>query len=420
MLNLYRDDPGPGPDTPPLHGERRCEVLIVGGGFTGLSASLELAGRGVSVILCEGGEIAHGASGRNGGQVNPGLKPDPEAILGTYGPDLGLRLVKLAGCAPDVVFDLIARHGIECEARRCGMLRAATHPRLVPAVRVTTEQYQRLGAPVEFLDREAIGAASGTDRYHGAMLDRRGGAVQPLKFAHGLASAALRAGASLHGNSRIVGLSRDATGWMARSAGGSVHADAVLIATNGYTDGLWPDLRHTLVPVFSSIAATEPLPEGVASRILPGGEVLWESGTVTVYYRLDADGRLLIGGRGPMREIGRPEDIGYILRYAKRLWPALDAVRWTHGWSGQLAITPDHVPHVHNPAPGVWVCLGYNGRGVALATALGAHLARRIADPAAPLDIPVSALQPIRMHRFWPVGVKAAVAMGRLRDALGV
>ncbi len=394
-------------------------MLVIGGGFTGLSAALALAERDLSVVLCEAGDLAEGASGRNGGQVNPGLKPDPEAILGTYGGDLGRRMVALAGAAPDLVFGLIERHHIECEARRCGMLRAATHPRHVPAVERTVAQYRRLGAPVEFLSRQAIGTATGTDRYHGALLDRRGGAVNPLKFAHGLAAAAKQAGAALHGRSRIVSLARCATGWTARCTSGLVHADAVLLATNGYTDGLWPTLRQTLVPVFSSIAATEPLPAAVAAQILPGGQVLWESGSVTVYYRLDAERRLLIGGRGPMREIASPGEVGYILRYARRLWPALDGVNWTHGWSGQLGITIDHVPHVHHPAAGLWICLGYNGRGVALATALGAHLARHIADPAAPLDMPVSALRPIRLHRFWPLGVTARVAAGRLSDALG-
>ena len=419
-MNLYRDSAAGIHDAPALQGEQRCDVLIIGGGFTGLSAALALGVRGVRVVLCEAGDIAHGASGRNGGQVNPGLKLDPDTILATYGEDLGGRMITLAGGAPDLVFDLIARHRIDCEASRCGMLRAATHPRHVPAVERSVAQYQRLGAPVEFLTRDAIGAASGTDRYHGALLDRRGGAVNPLKYAQGLARAAESAGAKIHAHSRIESLAPTEGGWLASLAGGRVQAETVLIATNGYTDGLWPGLKRTLIPVFSSIAATEALPPRIARQILPGGQVLWESGTVTVYYRLDRSGRLLIGGRGPMREIGAASDIGYILRYALRLWPALAGVRWTHGWSGQLAITLDHVPHLHQPAPGVFVCLGYNGRGVALATALGAHLARHIAAPQSPLDLPVTALNPIRMHRFWPVGVTLGVAAGRLADALGL
>jgi glycine/D-amino acid oxidase-like deaminating enzyme len=392
---------------------------VVGGGFTGLSAALHLAERGAEVVLLEAGEVGCGASGRNGGQVNPGLKPDPDETLRAYGADLGARMLGLAGNAPDVVFDLVRRHRISCDARRCGTLRAAVHPRHVAAIRATAGQYQRLGAPVEILGRQAVAQATGTDRYHGAMLDRRGGEVQPLSYARGLARAAVGAGAALHGGTRVHGLERAAHGWCARTATGGVVAAQALIATNGYTDDLWPRLRRSIVPVFSSIAATEPLPERIARQIVPGGQVVWESGAITVYYRMDSARRLLIGGRGPMREIGAPADIGYILRYAHRLWPALSEVSWTHGWGGQLAITRDHVPHVHAPAPGVWICLGYSGRGVALASALGAQLAGRIADPAAPLDMPVTPVRPMALHALWPLGVRAAIVHGRIRDFLG-
>jgi glycine/D-amino acid oxidase-like deaminating enzyme len=293
------------------------------------------------------------------------------------------------------------------------------HARHVAAVRSTTGQHQRLGAPVEFLSRDEVAAATGTDRYHGAMLDRRGGVVQPLSYARGLARAAIGAGAVLHGRTRVRGLERRGAGWYARTATGSVAATNVLIATNGYTDDLWPRLRRSIVPVFSSIVATAPLPEDVARGVMPGGQVLYESGAITVYYRLDSARRLLIGGRGPMREIGAPADIGYILRYARRLWPALATARWTHGWGGQLAITRDHYPHVHEAAPGVWICLGYNGRGVARASALGAQLARKIADPRSELDLPITPIRPIALHGLWPLGVTVAVAHGRIADFLG-
>jgi glycine/D-amino acid oxidase-like deaminating enzyme len=409
----------PGPLTPPLGGDGRTDVVVIGGGYTGLSAALHLALRGAEVVLLEAEEVGFGASGRNGGQVNPGLKPDPDQILKVYGAELGARMLSFAGSAPDVVFNLIERHQISCEANRSGMLRAATHPHHVAAVRATTEQYQRLGAPVEFLSRKAIAAATGTDRYHGAMLDRRGGAVNPLSYARGLARAAIGAGARLHGRTRVLELKQSGTGWRARCATGSISSGQVLIATNGYTDDVWPGLRRSIVPVFSSIAATAPLPEAMARDILPGGQVLWESGTVTVYYRLDRSRRLLIGGRGPMREIGAPADIGYILRYARKLWPVLASASWTHAWGGQLAITRDHVPHVHSPAPGVWTCLGYSGRGVALASALGAQLAHKITDPRTVLDLPVTGINPIAMHGLWPLAVKAAVTYGRISDYFG-
>ena len=155
---------------------------------------------------------------------------------------------------------------------------------------------------------------------------------------------------------------------------GTVRADKLVLATNGYTDDVWPGLRRSIVPVFSAIVASEPLPR----RAMPTRSVLYEMGRVTVYYRFDRANRLLMGGRSLQRDISDPRELQYLIDYAERLWPELRGVRWTHAWSGQLAITPDHYPHVHEPDESVLVCLGYNGRGVAMSTAMGPQLARRV------------------------------------------
>jgi glycine/D-amino acid oxidase-like deaminating enzyme len=419
VANLYQDTAEPIAPAPPLEGEARCDVAIVGAGFTGLSCALHLALRATHVVVLEAHAAGWGASGRNGGQVNPGLKHDPDTVERDFGADLGARMVAFSGRAPDVVFDLIGRHRIDCESRRCGTLRAAIHAHQAEAVRRTAEQQLRRAAPVEWLERDAVARATGTDRYRGAMLDRRGGELNPLKFARGLARAATRAGAALHENSRVEAIERSAQGWRLRTSRGAVTASKVLLATNGYTDGIWPNLRRTLVPIFGAIAATEPLPESVARAVMPSRSVLYESGAVTVYYRVDGTGRLLIGGRGPMREISQPKDIAHLLAYAHRLWPDLGGARWSYGWGGQLAMTADQYPHIHEPAPGVMTCLGYNGRGIALATALGAPLAARILDPAADIDMPISTMKTLAFHSLWPLAVRAAVARGRLLDWLG-
>ncbi|MGC1524290.1 MAG: FAD-binding oxidoreductase, partial [Steroidobacteraceae bacterium] len=200
----------------------------------------------------------------------------------------------------------------------------------------------------------------------------------------------------------------------------AVSARHVVLATNGYTDGLWTSLRRTVVPLFGAIAATAALPESIAQRIMPARSVLYESGTVTVYYRVDAGQRLLIGGRGPMREIFTTSAIPHLLAYAKVLWPALGGIPWTHAWGGRLAMTADHYPHVHEPADGILICLGYNGRGVAMSTALGKALARRMLNPSSEFDMPISGLKPIRLHGLWPLAVRAAIAHGRLGDFLGL
>lgn len=419
--SLYAETAIPAFPTPPFAGEASTDVAVVGAGFTGLSCALHLAEQGVAVTVLEAGEPGWGASGRNGGQVNPGLKPDPDAVERDFGPDLGGRMIRLSYGAPDAVFDIIRRHQIPCEARQEGTIRAAISPANMAGIRRTAEQCIRRGMPVEVLEAEGVAALTGTTRYAGALIDRRGGNLHPLSYARGLARAASQLGARVHGGTPVTALERDGEGWLLRSPGGVLRARQVVLATNGYTTDLWPGLRQSVVPVFSSIAATEPLAEEVVRQIMPLRASLYEVGNITVYYRVDVNNRLLMGGRGPQRAIRDPRPVQYLVDYAEKLWPALRGVRWTHGWNGQLAMTKDHYPHLHEPAPGLLAGLGYNGRGVAMGTATGRQLAlRAMGTPAAALDLPVSSIRPIAFHRFWKLGVWAAVTQGRVKDALGL
>jgi glycine/D-amino acid oxidase-like deaminating enzyme len=402
--------------TPPLDGDRRVDVCVIGGGFTGLSAALHLAQQGVDVAVLEAHEPGWGASGRNGGQVNPGLKHDPDQVEADFGADLGRRMVALSGDAPNVVFRLIERHQIECDALQSGTVRAALSARDAAAVRASAEQGRRRDAPVELLDRDAVRAATGTERYACAMLDRRGGQVNPLGYARGLAQAAIQAGAAVHGATPALEVKRNSI-WNVRTPTGAVRADKLILATNGYTDDVWPGLRRSLVPVFSGIVASEPMPE----PLMPMRPSLYEIGRVTVYYRFDRANRLLMGGRSVQRDIAEPRELQYLIDYAERLWPKVRGVNWTHAWSGQLAITPDHYPHVHEPDESVLVCLGYNGRGVAMSTAMGPQLARRvIGGKTATIDMPITTMKEIPFHALWRSAVKARVAYGRIRDWLGL
>ncbi|HME40987.1 MAG TPA: FAD-binding oxidoreductase [Steroidobacteraceae bacterium] len=417
---MYLDTAEPAAPTPGLDGDAHADVAVVGGGITGLSTALHLAEQGAKAVLLEAEEPGWGASGRNGGQVNPGLKHDPDTVERDFGSDLGGRMNALAGAAPAFVFDLIKRHGIRCDARQNGTLRAANGAKHAAQVRASAEQLARRGAPVEILEGASLAAATGTARYRLAMLDRRGGDLNPLSYARGLARAASSAGAAVHGGTRALRMTRAGALWQVGTAAGTVSARQVVLATNGYTDNLWPNLRRTIVPLFGAIAATEPLPETVARAVMPSRAVLYESGTVTVYYRLDAQQRLLMGGRGPQREISAASSIPHLPAYARMLWPVLEETRWTHAWGGRLAMTADQYPHIHEPADGVLVCLGYNGRGVAMSTAMGALIARRITNRSSGFDMPITRMKGIRLHAMWPLGVRAAIAYGRLSDFLGI
>lgn len=419
--SLYAETAMAAPPTPPLEGATTADVCIIGGGFTGLSAALHLAEGGARVVLLEAEEPGWGASGRNGGQVNPGLKPDPDHVERDFGADLGGRMLALSYGAPEAVFALIGKHQIACEARQEGTIRAAIGAANAASVARSAEQGAKRGWPVTFADAATVAEMTGTDRYAGAMVDARGGDLHPLSYARGLARAAIGQGVRIHGGTAATGLEQSRAGWRVKTSQGHVEATQVVLATNGYTDDLWPGLRQSVVPVFSSIAASERLPDSVAARIMPRRASLYEAGRITVYYRLDRENRLLMGGRGPQKPIADTAPITYLKEYTERLWPALKGLRWTHGWNGRVAMTADHYPHLHEPTPGLIAALGYNGRGVAMATAMGGQIARRLLGaPVDALDVPVTGIKPIPFHAFWKLGVLARVWQGRVLDRLGV
>ena len=418
--SVYAETARPPIDAPPLAESRRVSVAVVGAGFTGLSAALHLAERGLEVAVLDAGQPGWGASGRNGGQVNPGLKHEPATIMRDFGPELGRRMVDLSGAAPQLVFDLIERNQVQAEAHRGGTLRAAFGLANLRAIEAAAEQQMALGAPVEPQDAAGMRRLTGTERYIGGSIDWRGGSVNPLGYARGLAQATVNAGVMIHGGTQVRRVRRTASGWRLETFSGTIEAERIVLATNGYTDGLWPKLRQGVVPVFSAIAATEPLSGPIAHAIMPGRAVLYEIASLTVYYRLDSQSRLLIGGRSISRETSRPAHYRRLVRYAQQLFPAIKDARWTHFWNGQLAITADHYPHLHEPAPGVIAAMGYNGRGVAMATAMGREVARRILGASdAEMNMPITTLKPIPFHALWRSAVSARVAYGRIQDWLG-
>jgi glycine/D-amino acid oxidase-like deaminating enzyme len=395
-----------------------ADVCVVGGGFTGLSTALHAAEAGARVVLLEAAEPGWGASGRNGGQVIPGLKWDPDELERLLGTERGSRLVGFVGSAPDLVFALIERHRIACSARREGWIHAVHGPAALAAEESRVRQWSARGAAIEMLDRDAVATALGTRDYLAGALDRRGGWLQPLGYARGLARAAREAGASIHGGSPATDIRPAGDGWRVETDRAAVSARQVFVCTNAYTGGLWPRLSRSLVPLVSYQAATEPLSETLRSQILSKGHVASDTRRLLRYFCMDPEGRLVMGGRGRFRTTETREAYRHVETSLRQVFPEAARAKLEFCWSGQVALTLDSLPHLHELEPGLWFAGGYNGRGVALATAMGPVLARLAGGARAEeLPLPPSPVRPIPFHRLRRPAIELAVAWKRALDA---
>jgi len=405
---------------PALEGEQRASVAIIGGGLTGFSTALHLAERGIDVALLEANAVGWGGSGRNGGQVLPGVKLDPDELESALGAERGRRYVQAVGSAPDLVFDLIARHGIDCSPVRGGWIQAAHSNATLDAVKRRAEQWARRGAAVDILSKSEIASRIGSDAYCGGTLDRRAGTVQPLSYTRGLARAAMSAGARIFEGSPVSELRRSGGQWQVRSKSGNLACDHVVIGTDGYTDGLWPGLERTVLTVQSIQIATEPLADDLAAAILRRGECVSETRKLAYYFRRSPDGRLLFGGRGPVG-LGEPETMyATLAAIVAERFPRVASGRFPYRWSGRVAFTIDSLPHLHEPAANLHLALGYNGRGIALATAMGRMLADRVTKPEVESPIPIVPVSPLPWHAMRQPLLAAAIAFYRVKDRLGL
>ena len=414
--SLWAATAAPGPECPPLEWNDTADVAVVGAGYTGLATALHLARSGRRVVVLDAGEPGWGCSGRNGGQVNPGgAKILPEDILAALGPAWGNRFLEFGDRSCDLVFELIDRYRIECEALRPGYVQGGYGARGRRFNREWARQWSERGREARFLEGDEIAGLIGTARYGSGMHDARGGNVQPLAYARGLARAAMEEGAVIHGASAVTAIARDGAGWSVRTERASIECEFVVLATNGYTGDLWPGLRQSVVPVASFVTATAPLGHNVLPSVLPGRHAVSETARVIVYYRLDGQGRFVIGGRGRWFDVSDRGDASHVRAAAVRLFPRLEGVEWEYHWAGWPAITRDHLPKLFALEQGVYAGLGYNGRGVAGATMMGRQLANVILDEAEPL-VEVRGPARFAFHRFRQAGISYHLIASSLLD----
>jgi glycine/D-amino acid oxidase-like deaminating enzyme len=401
-----------------LGAEVSANVAVIGAGYTGLSAALHMSTAGLDVVVLEAAELGEGGSGLNGGQVIAGLKHDPDALEARYGERIGGQLIARSAEAPDLVFDLIKRHSIACDAVRTGWMQLAVSESHLRPLQRRADQWQRRGADVAVLSDRDAAQLTGSTRYRGGWIDRRGGTVQPLAYLRGLARAAIDAGALIFTHSAVQKVSRFGGEWRVDSPHGSVVARTVILATDAYTDGAFDALRRTVVTVPSIQVATAPLPPTLRADILPGGQSVSDTKRLLCYFRLDAAGRLVLGTRGSYGDVPVPTTTAAHERALREIYPELAALPLEYRWGGFVALTRDGLPHLHELAPGLLAGLGYNGRGVAMATAMGRLLARRaLGESAESLQFPVTPMQPIRLHGLSHLAARATIRYLQARDA---
>lgn len=414
------------PDRPPapaLAGETKADVAIVGGGITGLSTALELASRGRSVVLAEAASVGWGASGRNNGQVIPTMTgAEPDGMAARFG-ETGERFAQLVSDSASFVFDLIRRHGIDCEAVQNGWFQPAHSPGRVKLSAARVEAWARRGAPVRLLDATETAALVGSKDWYGGMLNASGGHLNPLAYVRGLAKAAEAAGARIFEGTAVTGIERAGEGWRLTAAGGTILADRVMLASNGYTDwfapSLAPKIARSLIPVLSWQMATAPQPEHVRASVLPGLQALSDTHGDLRFFRWDARGRLVSGGAMIVPFDGARRLKALIGKRLAGIFPQMGVPSFDFVWNGRIGMTHDRMPRFHRLAEGLWTWEACNGRGVALASALGPVFADALdGKPEKDLPVPLTEVRPYAFHAVAKLVAPTMLAWYRHKDGL--
>ena len=374
--------------TNPLDGNVVVDVAIVGAGFTGLSTALHCVEKGLTAHVLEANHIGFGGSGRNAGLVNAGVWHPPAKVREKLGNIYGPRFVQRFGEGPEKVFSLIERHQIRCEVTRTGTIHAAHAPAGFVDLKDRFREWARLGAPVQLLNREEVAAKTGTRAFYGGLLDQRAGTINPMGYCRGLARAARSAGAEISTDVRAKKLIRTRDGWVVETNQGLITAKYAILGTNAYTDELWPGLKNVFTKIHYFQLATQPLGDRV-QHILPERRGLWDTGQIMFSLRRDMSDRLIIGSMGTvMGSAGRGLSHRWAKKQLAQLFPELGAVTFEEAWHGQIAMTPDHLPRIHQLEDGLYTAIGYNGRGITTGTLFGEAIAALLAG-ADPKDLPL-------------------------------
>ena len=417
---LWSDDVAlPAGSSAPLPGS--VDVLIVGAGYTGLTAARETALAGRSTLVLDGGPIGGGCSSRNGGQVAFSLKPELAALSRRLGVATATRLYREGFEAIAELKSLAEKPGIDCDWRDVGCFYGAHTARQFERLkRAVDTQPAGLEVPIRVVPPEALATETGSRLYKGGFVYPEDAALHPLRLLQAIYERAAKAGAVVRGGCEVRALERDGAGFVVRTAEGAIRARQVLLATNGYTGALSPWHRRRIIPIGSYIIATEPLDPALVARLLPHGRNLVDTRHVVIYVRPSPDGRRIVfGGRAAAAETDPTGCVPRLKAMLVEVFPELARVGISRAWMGFVGYTFDTLPHLGSDA-GLHYCMGYCGQGVPLSTYYGRRAGLQMvgaAEGATALDGLSFPTRPFYGGRPW--FLPAAILGYRLRDALG-
>lgn len=370
-----------------LDTDLRCDVCVVGGGYTGLSSALHLAKAGYDVVLLEAQRVGFGASGRNGGQVGSGQRLEQDELEQSYGLETAHALWSLAEDAKETVRKLITENNIDC-AYKPGVLHAELKEKnLIHSKEYVEKLNNEYGYDkIEFYSKEQIDQVLGTDVYAGGTMDWGAGHLHPLNFALGLANACRQAGVRIYEETRVKNII-DGRNPEAHTENGCVKSDFLVLGCNGYLGTLQPEVAKHVMPINNFIIATEPLGEDIARSLIRDDVAVADSKFVVNYYRLSQDNRLLFGG-GESYGYKFPADITKKARDPMLdVFPQLRDTKIEYAWGGTLAITINRMPDFRKVSETVLSASGYSGHGVAMACLAGKVIAEMIGGTAENFDV---------------------------------
>jgi glycine/D-amino acid oxidase-like deaminating enzyme len=398
------------------------DVVVIGSGYTGLSAARETALAGRATLVLDAGGIGGGCSARNGGQVAFSIKPSHGRLTRLHGERIATRIYQEALEAVDRLKALARDEHLDCDWRDVGCFVGAHTARLFGAlVHEAESQPQGLALPFRVVPRERQAEEIDSPRYHGGVVYPGDAAVHPARLVIALHARAAAAGADFRSHCAVESLSRTPSGFEVRTARGTVHARQVLIATNGYTGTFSPWHRRRILPLGSYIIATEPLDPALVRRLIPHGRNVGDTRRVVVYFRPSPDGRrILFGGRAAARETDVTRCVPRLRAMLAEVFPELARVRISRAWMGFVGFTFDTLPHLGG-SEGLYHCMGYCGQGVPSATFYGRKIGLTMAGRPGGETALAGLKFPARpLYTGDPWFLPAVVAGYRLRDALGI